>query len=332
MLESDCDGGNTAPPHPPSDLNGAHVKTALALDPFSPSSDALQPQFRLNDDDDIDHDGDDEQETFPEDDSELSLSRSRSHSPGPAPAATATDPPPAAHQQQHLQQPLRQPQPHQQQQQQQQQQPPPTLTPTPFVAHVHFHSRVRITSGVRRPRGTRGGDPPSSDSDSPSSSSISAPLHYRSRDTTSRAPLTDRVSRLAAQALQKRRAAAAAVAPSPSPPTPPTASQRLRARGYEHEREHEYTPLFSTGLMPVTYGAAQRRSRNDDDDDDDDDAVADTVTDGADRSRPRIIQSHGEEGIAFGRWPWRALNRHWWKSQIESTFHCCCTDESDADD
>jgi len=300
MVESDRDGGNTAPPHPPSDPNGTRVKTGPAPTFLFPG-DTLQPQFRFNDDGDVDHDGDDEQENVPEDDSERSCSRSHSPLPAIYPPLAA-----AQHQQQHLQL-LRQPQLHQQQ-------PPPTPTPTPFVAHVHFHSRVRITSGVRRPHGTRSltSANDSSDSDSPSSS-ISVPLRYRSRDTVSRAPLTERVSRLATQALQKRRGAAA-IAPSP------TASSRRHLRA----RDQEYSPLFRAGL-PATYGAAQRRSGNDDD-------AVDTVTDGADRRRPRIIPSRGEDELAFGRWPWRALNRHWWRWQIESTFSCCCTDESDADD
>jgi hypothetical protein len=152
------------------------------------------------------------------------------------------------------------------QQQQQQQQPPSTS-----FAHVRFHSRVRITSGMRRSRGTRSLD--SSDSDSPSSS-ISAPLHYRSRDADPRGPLGLRISRLAAQALQKRRAATAAISTS-------------AARG------GEYAPLGPAGFPIVTYGAtrdhgcgnyaaSEQRSQND---------------------------SHSEE-IVFGRWPWRALNRH----------------------
>ena len=83
-----------------------------------------------------------------------------------------------------------------------------------------------------------------------------------------------RISRLAAQALQKRRAAAAAISTS-------------AARG------EEYAPLDPAGFSIVTYGATRdhgpgnysasdRRSQND---------------------------SHSEE-IVFGRWPWRVLNRH----------------------
>jgi hypothetical protein len=102
---------------------------------------------------------------------------------------------------------------------------------------------VRITSGLRSSRGNRTLND-SSDSDSPSSS-ISAPLRYRSHDTVPRLPLGERVSRLAAQALQKRRlAAAAAVASS-------TASRRLRAAS----NDREYTPFLRAGV-PVTYGAA----------------------------------------------------------------------------
>lgn len=221
----------------------------------------LQLRRDDDDDDDNDHDGDDEQDYDRDDDyddPEHSRSRSRSHSPVPPQAPT----PPAAQQQQQQQPPLRQ------------QQPQPTPTPSPFGAHVHFHSRVRITSGLRHSRGNTsiGGD--SSDSDSPSSS-ISAPLRYRSHDTVPRLPLGERVSRLASRALQKRRMTAAAVASSP-------ASRRLRATN------HEYTPFLRAGV-PVTYGAAQRGDPSED--------------------RSQVDGLHGEDAVAFGRWPWRALNR-----------------------
>jgi len=176
----------------------------------------------------------------------------------------------------------RQPYPRQQHQQQQ--------PPSSSFAHVRFHSRVRITSGMRHSRGTRSLD--SSDSDSPSSS-ISAPLRYRSRDADPRGPLGQRVSRLAAQALQKRRAAAAAITTSA-------------------ERNEEFAPLGPAGFPVVTYGATRNQdSRND-----------------ADGERRSQIDPHTEE-IAFGRWPWRALNRHWWRWQIESTLCCRCSDDSD---
>ncbi|KAI9512307.1 hypothetical protein F5148DRAFT_973776 [Russula earlei] len=169
--------------------------------------------------------------------------------------------------------------------------------PGSFVAHVHFKSRVRITGGPRRPRGNPSlGD--SSDSDSPSSS-ISAPLRYRSRDTVSRAPLVKRVSHFATHALQRRR-------PAPGAPAPPT--QRLRAR------VHEYTPLFRAGA-PVAYGAAVHRDSG-----------------GDDEGRSRVVGSHDEDEVVFGRWPWRALNRRWCTRQIKSTLCCGCPDESDADE
>lgn len=223
---------------------------------------ARQLQLPLdNDDDDNDHDGDDEQDY---DDDDPTHSRSRSHSPVPQ---APTLPVAAQQQQQQLPPPpptLRQ------------QQPQPTPTPSPFGAHVHFHSRVRITSGLRHSRGNTsiGGD---SDSDSPSSS-ISAPLRYRSHDTVPRLPLGERVSRLAAQALQKRRrtAAAAAAAVTSSP-----ASRRLRATNHEH------TPFLRAGV-PVTYGAVQRGDSED---------------------RSQVGGWHGEDAVGFGRWPWRALNR-----------------------
>jgi hypothetical protein len=244
------DTDTDTPPHTPSyPPNGSDSACAIKPTPTSiPLGSTLQLQLRLDDDDDDnDHDGDDEQEYDDDPMHSISLSRSTSHSPLPhAPF------PPAPHQQQQLQ---------------------PTPAPTPFGAHVHFHSRVRITSGLRRHSRANpalGGD--SSDSDSPSSS-ISAPLRHRSQDSLSHLPLGQRVSRLAAQALQKRRMTAAVASP--------TASRRLRARDYE------YTPFLRAGV-PVTYGAAPR---------------------GDDR-RSRIGELRGgEDALTFGRWPWRVLNR-----------------------
>ena len=285
---AEVDGGNTTRPHPPSDPQVSYTKIATAP---APASFTTQPQHWL-DEDVYDHYGDDEQE-YGTGDTESDCERERS----------ATSPP--AQQQQQQQQQQRPPQ-----SQVQPQQPQPTSAPSPFVpAHVHFHSRVRITSGLRRSHGSTPhalGD--SSDSDSPSSS-ISAPLHFRSRDTMPRAPLTERVSRLATQALQRRRAVAA--------------MSRLRAR------DCEYAPLVGAGV-PVTYGAARYG-----------------VAVNGHRANGVRDQSHGEDDSAFGEWPWRALNRHvgdccfshggsqlmivqWWKWQIESTLCCCCSDGSDA--
>jgi hypothetical protein len=209
-----------------------------------------QPQLHQPDDDGYDHYGDDEQE---DDEPE----REREHSPTPPPTRRPIQ-----------QLPLEQ----QQQQQQQQPLPMPTPAPSPFVAHVHFHSRVRITSGLHHSRGTSALDD-SSDSDSPSSS-ISAPLHFRSRDSMPRTPLAERVSLLAAKTLQKRRAAAAASSTVP----------RFRARN------GEYAQLFGAARVPVTYGAAQYGH-----------SANDCVSGGSDEPRD-------EDDIAFGRWPWRALN------------------------
>ena len=193
------------------------------------------------------HDGDDEHDDEREHESERGR-KFNSHRPEP-----------------------QQQEPQQYPQQQQQQQPQPQPPPSTSFAHVRFHSRVRITSGLRHSRGVRSLD--SSDSDSPSSS-ISAPLRYRSHDTDPRGPLGQRISRLASQALQKRRVAAAA-------------ATRSAARG------GEYTPLDPAGFPIVTYGATRDHSyRND-----------------VDSERRSQIDAHSEE-IAFGRWPWRALNRH----------------------
>jgi hypothetical protein len=187
--------------------------------------------------------------------------------------------------------------PSHQRQPQPQVQPQATPAPSPFVAvtaaaaaaaaaaaHVHFHSRVRITSGLRRSRGTTHALDDSSDSDSPSSS-ISAPLHFRSRDTMPRAPLTERVSRLATQALQRRRAAVVATARTSSS----SAVSRLRARDCG-----EYAPLIGAG-GPVTYGAAR---------------CGLSVSSNRHRANGVRDQSRGEDDCAFGEWPWRVLNRH----------------------
>jgi len=258
------DSGNTIRPRPPSDPQVSYTKIAPAS---ALASFTTQPQHWLDEEDTYNHYGDDEQEYSPDD---TDCDYEREHS--------ATPPPAQQQQQQQQQQPIHQMPPHQQQRPPplQPQQPQPTSAPSPFVAaHVHFHSRVRITSGLRRSRGATTHAPlgDSSDSDSPSSS-ISAPLRFRSRDTMPRAPLTERVSRLATQALQRRRAVAAMA--------------RLRAR------DCEYAPLIGAGV-PVTYGAAARYG----------------VSVNHHRANGVRDQSHGEDdSAAFGEWPWRALNRH----------------------
>jgi hypothetical protein len=77
--------------------------------------------------------------------------------------------------------------------------------------------------------------------------------------------------------------------------------------------------------------------------------------DSEDENVSQLDDLHGEDGIAFPRWPWRALNRQvssacafifipkrlvhdydhsvqWWKWQLESALCCCCSDESDNDE
>ncbi len=296
MTDTDTD---TTPPIP---TDGTCVKPTIAAVSLG---DTVQLQLRLDSDDNgHDSDGDDEQGSNRDDDGP---EHSRSHSPVPHASA-----PPA-------------------QQQQQQPQPTPSSAPTPTTdplsAHVHFHSRVRITSGLRRSRGNHTlGD--SSDSDSPSSS-ISAPLRHHSRNTVPRLPLGERVSRLAAQALQKRRIAAATAAMASST----AASRRFRVR------DREYTPFLHAGVS-VTYGTGQHGDSEADD------------ADSEDENRSQFDDLHGADASIFGRWPWRALNRlvscvgvffvqrgsvhdhfaQWWKWQIESTLCCCCSDSSDDDE
>ena len=277
---AEVDGGNPTRPRPPCDPQLPYAKTPPAP---APASFAPQSQ-RWLDEDDHDHFGDDEQEYDPDDAECDYYERERS----------ATPTPPPAQQQQHQHQPSHQmPPPPQLQQQQRQSQPPiqpqqaqpSSGPPSPFDAHVHFHSRVRITSGLRHSHGGGGGGGgggthalgDSSDSDSPSSS-ISAPLRFRSRDTMPRAPLTERVSRLATQALQRRRAVAGA--------RPSSAVSRLLAR------DCEYAPLIAAGV-PATYGAAR---------------YGVSVSNG--RANGVRDQSHDGDDSAFGEWPWRALNRH----------------------
>ena len=302
MITTDTTDTDTSTPPIPTDGDNPEPDSTCVKPTLTGVSlgSAVQLQLRLDSNDNGHDDDDDEQDYNHDDDLEGSLSRSPSHSPVPhAPT------PPA------------------------QQQPQFTPMPTtgPFAAHVHFHSRVRIASGLRRPRGNQTlGD--SSDSDSPSSS-ISVPLHYNSRGTVPHLPLGERVSRLAAQALQKRQIAAAMVSSAT------TASRRFRAR------DHEYTPILRA-RVPVAYGSAQHRYSR----------VADD-TDSEDENPSQLDDLHGEGGITSGRWPWRALNRQvssargffysetlssrydhfaqWWKWQIESTLCFCCSDESDND-
>jgi hypothetical protein len=250
------DTGNTSRPRPtrapdPENLCTKPVPTPTPTPTLAPARVSQPHHHQQLDDDGYDHYGDDEQE-----DDHDEPEREREHSPTPLPTRR---------------QPIQQLPP--EQQKQQHQQPTSAPAPGPFVAHVHFHSRVRITSGLRHSHGTRSLDD-SSDSDSPSSS-ISAPLRFRSRDPMPRMPLAERVSRLAAKTLQKRRAAAAAAS---------STGPQFRARN------DGYAPLFGAARVPATYGAAQYgHSANDRVDADSD-------------------ESRDEDDIAFGRWPWRALN------------------------
>lgn len=248
------DGGNSALPHLPPDLNTPYTTTPHTT--FYPET--TTPQSQLLDSDDNDHDGDDEQECDPDE-------PSREHSPAPHPPR---------YQQQQRQRSLRQLPP------QQQQQPQPTPPPSAFTAHVRFHSRVRITGGLRRPRGNHPAPGDSSDSDSPSSS-ISAPLRYRPRDRVGHATLRERVSRLATHVPQKRRTAAVTS----------SAASRVRAR------DREYTPLFHAG-MPAAYGAARQG-----------DSGSGSINI-SNEERSQIDALHREDDVLFGRWPWRVLNHH----------------------
>ena len=305
---AEVDPGNTTRPRLPADPQTSYTYTKTTPAP-APAS-FTQSQHWL-DEDAYDHYGGDDEQEYDPDDTECDRSAT---------------PPPAQHPPNHQVPPhQRQPQP--------QVQPQATPAPSPFVAvataaaaaaaaHVHFHSRVRITSGLRRSGGTTHALGDSSDSDSPSSS-ISAPLRFRSRDAMPRAPLTERVSRLATQALQRRRAVIAAARTSSSSSAVP----RLRARDCG-----EYAPLIGAG-GPVTYGAAR---------------CGISVTGNRHRANGVRDQSRGEDDCAFGEWPWRALNRHvsdllllvqwvhhdqfqWWRWQIESTLCCCCSDESEGE-
>lgn len=267
---AEVDPGNTTRPRLPADPQTSYTYTKTTPAP-APAS-FTQSQHWL-DEDAYDHYGGDDEQEYDPDDTECDRSAT---------------PPPAQHPPNHQVPPhQRQPQP--------QVQPQATPAPSPFVAvataaaaaaaaHVHFHSRVRITSGLRRSGGTTHALGDSSDSDSPSSS-ISAPLRFRSRDAMPRAPLTERVSRLATQALQRRRAVIAAARTSSSSSAVP----RLRARDCG-----EYAPLIGAG-GPVTYGAAR---------------CGISVTGNRHRANGVRDQLRGEDDCAFGEWPWRALNRH----------------------
>ena len=177
---------------------------------------------------------------------------------------------------------------------------PSNSTSTP-LAHVRFHSRVRITGGLRRHSrrfgsGGGGGNDSSSSSDSPSSS-ISAPLHYRSRDTLPREPLGQRLSQLASQALKRRRVAVAAKKIRSVGTGAGKRSNGSSGNRWE-EDDDERAPLARTGL-PFTYGTT---------------VPTPAVAQGDDSGNDIVVGENGSrdhtrgQDIEFGGWPSRAFN------------------------
>ena len=200
---------------------------------------------------------------------------------------------------------------------------PPTVATRHSIPRVHFRSRVRITSGLHSSSRSRNQDGmgrnPTADggistantsaSGSPSSS-ISAPLRYQADENNVLGPLGKRINSLA-QTRNKR-------------------NGQLR-RATIGSSVSERTPfLRASEYGPVPDYTHQRRERG---------RIGSESDDGDSTSGLKR-----EEDVVFGRWPWRAFNRHasttaqlrgrvsdtlfiqWWVYQCEPIL-CCCSDD-----
>ena len=159
--------------------------------------------------------------------------------------------------------------------------------PRPLAARVRFRSRVRITSGMHRHRERTGSIDDSSGSGSPSSS-ISAPLRYNAGESTDRGPLAQRLSLLASNAWHRRQFVQAGYDTSGGQ------GAGLRADANASER----TPLMR-GKSSPGYGAGQRHARR-----------HRVMRQGDDQDEESSAEVRSGGAITFGRWPWRAFDRH----------------------
>ncbi|KAI0063133.1 hypothetical protein BV25DRAFT_1899482 [Artomyces pyxidatus] len=148
--------------------------------------------------------------------------------------------------------------------------PDPTLAPASPTL-----ARVRFRSRVRITSGLRHSRrqarSPDSSAESSPSSSISVPLRHQADENNPRGPLGKRISVLAANAWQKRRH---------------TAFDPSRA----DEERGERTPL-TRGSTPRMYGDHGEEAQQE-------------------SEQEYLARVRREEELAFGKWPWRALNRH----------------------
>ncbi|KAF9457477.1 hypothetical protein BDZ94DRAFT_1273087 [Collybia nuda] len=172
--------------------------------------------------------------------------------------------------------------------------------------HVRFRSRVRITSGISRHRhhhhSTTGSGQVSfsrdSSLESSPSSSISAPLRSRSDDESNKpgwGPLGQRVALLSYNSPRR------------------WAKDKRRRKG-ETRPPNENTSLLGSAFRAPYSGGSP--------------TYGDYVTESDREGEAHIAQ---ELEKAFGTWPGRILNPHWWWWQLEPVVFCRCLDESDTE-
>lgn len=215
---------------------------------------------------------------------------------------------------------------------------PPSLTRS---TRIRFRSRVRITSGIHRPRHTAtnttsvGGNsqtstirsvagegnyyfltPSSSISGSPSSS-ISAPLRSRTDDEADRpgwGPLGQRVSLLAKKSKTKNQGCH----------DDQGWGRRVRTKGLPigvlpgpiHPNETSPLLIHPPRIKRVDRAGeqSQRRKRA-------------CCYSGSGTASGKLSSEEVDE--VFGKWPNRTLNFQWWKWHAEAFVCCRCLDESD---
>jgi len=176
---------------------------------------------------------------------------------------------------------------------------------------VRFRSRVRIGSGTKHHRKDRADGTQESINSSPSSS-ISAPLRY--------APEAEERPR------DPRPAALSEVLPADSATHWLQSRSRIR-KGPRKSRSigddpDERTPLNSSGRRALKYGSQSGNPE-----------AIDEQGEAARLRAEEALRKRNEDEVAFGPWPWRFFNRHWWKRRLDPLISCCYddTEEFDAD-
>lgn len=181
-------------------------------------------------------------------------------------------------------------------------------SPTIRPRSVRFRSRVRITSGIHHHRKRRPSET--------ASQSGSPPMDIPQRTENLSASNT---SSLASSPSSSISAPLAGTVPhSPKKPRLGPLGLRIRAihkRRSRREGTGERQSLLST-----------RRPRRYDQYDDEDGDLEEILHE----SQQRLNEAVEE---AFGKWPWRIFNRHWWWWHMKPIVRCSClNEESDTDD